>query len=134
MGKKHLKSVPPFLHDALLNDSNKVNSPCRITEDIKMRKTAFLILFSLVIFTGFLCNNSEDEKTISATGTVKYFNLEGGFYGIVTDQGGHFLPENLSDEFKQDNLRVYFEGVITDKVTIQQWGRTIKIRKIEKIQ
>ena len=99
-----------------------------------MKMTALSVLFSLVMFAGFICNHNEDENIISAKGTVKHFNLEGGFYGIITDQGNHFLPENLSDEFRQDNLRVYFEGVVTNKMTIQQWGKTIKIRKIEKIQ
>ena len=95
-------------------------------------KKIFLVLFAIVLFAAFTC--TESEKEVSGKGTVIYFDLEGGFYGIVTDKGDHFLPENLTKEFQQDSLRVYFEGVITNKVTIQMWGKTVKLTKIEKLQ
>ncbi len=52
----------------------------------------------------------------------------------MTDNDNHFLPENLDFEFQKDSLRVHFEGFITDKVTTTQWGRTIVITNILKIQ
>ncbi len=74
------------------------------------------------------CNN--DSNTVSGTGTIIHFTFEGGFYGIVTDKGEHFLPENLSQKFQQDSLRVYFEGILTDRTTVQQWGRTVSLTSI----
>ena len=94
-------------------------------------KKRLLLLFAFVMLLGFTCN---EDNNIAGKGTVIHFNLEGGFYGIVTDNGGHYLPENLGADFQQDSLRVYFEGVLTNKVTIQQWGNTIRLTKIMKIQ
>ena len=96
-----------------------------------MKRILFLFMV-FMFFAAFTCN--EDDNTVSGKGTVIHFNLEGGFYGIVTDNGGHYLPENLGADFQQDSLRVYFEGVLTNKVTIQQWGNTIRLTKIQRIQ
>jgi hypothetical protein len=96
---------------------------------MKIIAIPILILLSLSTFS---CD--ENDNSISATGTIYRYNLEGGFFGIVTDKGDHFLPENLNEEYCLDSLRVHFEGVITDKVTIQMWGRTVQITKIQKIQ
>jgi hypothetical protein len=95
-------------------------------------KNVSLVLFVILLLAAFTFTQS--DKKVSAKGTVIHFDFEGGFYGIVTDNGKHYLPENLNKEFQHDSLRVYFEGIITDKVTIQQWGRTIKLTKIEKIK
>ena len=92
-------------------------------------KITFLCLLFLVAVG---CN--EESGTISNTGKVTYMSLEGGFYGIITDRGDHYLPENLNADFRKDSLRVYFEAIITDRPTTQQWGRTITLRRIERIQ
>ena len=86
------------------------------------------ILFVVVIF--FLLSCEEEKGTVSDKGKIIHFDLEGGFYGIVADQGDHFLPENLSPDYQHDSLRIYFEGIITDRPTVQQWGRTIMLKKI----
>ena len=39
-------------------------------------------------------------------GTVRYLELEGGFYGIVIDSGAKYLPLNLDEAFQQDSMRV----------------------------
>jgi hypothetical protein len=81
-----------------------------------------------------LLSGCEKEDQASSLGVIRYMSIEGGFYGIVSDAGDHFLPENLSAEFQKDGLRISFRGVITDKPTVQQWGRTITLTKIERIQ
>jgi len=60
--------------------------------------------------------------------------LEGGFYGIITVGGEHFLPENLSVEYQKDSLKISFEGIITDQPTTVMWGRTIKLTKVVRLQ
>ena len=95
-------------------------------------KKVSLVLLVFVLFAAFTC--AQGDKEVSGKGTILHFDIEGGFYGIVSDKGEHFLPENLSEEFQQDSLRVYFEGVITNKATIQMWGKTVKLTKIEKIR
>ena len=73
----------------------------------------------------------EDRRSVAETGTVKYLNLEGGFYGIVGDSGEKFLPQNLSAEFRQDGLRVTFEGTVRNDVpTIYMWGTPVEITSV----
>lgn len=81
-----------------------------------------------------------DEKPIvrgdvvEATGTVKYVALEGGFYGIIAD-GKHYVPVNLSKEFKMDGLKVKFKAKIRkDLVSIHMWGVLIELTSIDKIK
>ena len=65
-------------------------------------------------------------------GTVRYMNLEGGFWGIIADNGQQILPQSLPQEFKQDGLRLSFKSSeITDMMTIQQWGTPFKLTDIE---
>ncbi|MCS6160337.1 hypothetical protein [Shewanella baltica] len=56
-------------------------------------------------------------------GTVRYMNLEGGFWGIITDSSQKLLPQNLPSEYKKDGLRLSFNAKeIKGMMTIQQWG------------
>ena len=79
----------------------------------------------------------ESEKamiTDGILGTVTYLELEGGFYGIVGEDGNNYLPLNLEEEFKQDSLQVRFtyerrEGVMT----IAMWGQAVDITAIERV-
>jgi len=74
----------------------------------------------------------DTEDIVAGTGTITYIDLEGGFYGIIADDGGQYLPLNLADEHKVDGLHVSFTGTIErDIVTIQQWGQPITIISIE---
>ena len=71
----------------------------------------------------------------SLLGTVTYLDLEGGFYGIVGEDGNKYLPLNLTEEFQQDSLQVRFtyqrrEGVMT----IAMWGQAVDITAIERAE
>ena len=67
-------------------------------------------------------------------GTVKYLTMEGGFYGIVTDEGKKLLPMGLAPEYRQHGAIVKVKGeLIKDMMTIQQWGTPFKITEIELI-
>ncbi len=83
------------------------------------------------------------EDVVSAVGTVRYVDLEGGFYGIVVEQGidpvneglTRYLPLNLGAEYREDGLEVRFRGVLIDSVaTAQIWGRVIEIRDITRLE
>jgi dienelactone hydrolase len=76
---------------------------------------------------------SEGAGAVSGTGTVKYINnVEGGFYGIVADDGNNYDPINLGQEFKEDGLRIYFEAKIrNDIASIHMWGTLIEILAIK---
>ncbi|HOB17399.1 MAG TPA: DUF333 domain-containing protein [Candidatus Methanoculleus thermohydrogenotrophicum] len=94
-----------------------------------------LTLIAAVIACGCMAVGGEDElpdDCISGIGTVTYVDLEGGFYGIVADDGERYLPTDLPAEYRKDGLRVRFTAdVARDNATIQQWGTPIDIVSIE---
>ncbi|HDO19118.1 MAG TPA: PEGA domain-containing protein, partial [Thermoplasmatales archaeon] len=77
------------------------------------------------VFT--VCNGVIEDR-----GTVKYVDLEGGFYGIISSSGKKYFPLNLPEEFYQDGLRVIFRAeILKDYSGIYMWGTPIEITKIE---
>jgi hypothetical protein len=66
-------------------------------------------------------------------GTVKYLNFEGGFYGIVGDDGKHYDPLDIPQEFRVDGLRVRFTANKTSNMSIHMWGHVVKLASIEKL-
>ena len=88
-------------------------------------------LGAAVLACGCTGDEPTDPNAVSSSGTVVYKDLEGGFYGIIADDGTPYLPLNLPDEFAQDNLSVTFTGVVkTDVMTIQQWGTPLELTEI----
>jgi hypothetical protein len=86
-----------------------------------------VILLSTIAITGCI------EKEIkTATGVIKYIDIEGGFYGIFSNDGQKYDPLNLPKEFKQDGLNVQFTfRVARYAVGIHMWGKLIYIIGIE---
>ena len=69
------------------------------------------------------------------TGTVKHIDLEGGFYGIVTDDGQNLDPANLPDAFKKDGVRVRVHvETLEGRVSTHMWGTLVRIIDIERLQ
>ncbi|WP_076538722.1 hypothetical protein [Shewanella sp. UCD-KL21] len=79
--------------------------------------------------------DTSSEKGIAMQqGTVRYFDLEGGFWGILTDDGQQILPSNLAKEHQKDGLRLSFSAAeVTDMMTIQQWGVLSTLSNVEVI-
>ncbi|MFQ5918553.1 MAG: hypothetical protein ACE5I4_00740 [Thermoplasmata archaeon] len=70
----------------------------------------------------------------TASGTVVFSELEGGFFGIVSEGGERYDPLNLDDEFRIDGLRIRFEAeLIRDRGSIHMWGRLVEILEVERI-
>lgn len=89
------------------------------------------VITTLIIFAS--CT-SENDDLISATGTLRYVSLEGGFYGIVADDSAHYEPINLAEEFQVDGLRVRFEAKPRDDLgSFRMWGRIIELVRIERL-
>jgi len=77
----------------------------------------------------------KDKKSVlTFQGTIHFYNLEGGFYGIVTNEGQKLLPMNLDKSFHQPGAVVKVSGEYVDIMTIQQWGAPFKIKHIELIK
>jgi len=96
------------------------------------RPLVFLLSVTLILL---VLNGSlaASEEIIKGTGTIRYIPLEGGFYGIVGDDGKNYDPVNLKEEFRKDGLRVRFEAKVRkDLVSFHMWGRLVEIIRIER--
>lgn len=74
----------------------------------------------------------KEEPMIS--GTVRYLEIEGGFYGLIADDGTKYDPINLPAEYKKNGLRVKF--AVREKKGIMSFhmrGKIVEVVKIEKI-
>ena len=75
------------------------------------------------------------ENTISATGTIRYQDLEGGFWGIIGDDGTKYDPMELGPQFQKEGLRISFQATPeTDMMSTHMWGTIINLTQIEIIQ
>jgi inhibitor of cysteine peptidase len=78
---------------------------------------------------------SVNPDIITLTGTIVFKDIEGGFYGIIGDDGKNYEPSNLSDEFKKDGLKVKFTARLhTDWASISMFGTIIELLDIESIE
>ena len=70
----------------------------------------------------------------SGMGTVTYIDLEGGFYGIITDEGAQLRPTSLPAEFRVDGQRVRFTAqTVGEQAGIFMWGRPVKLIDIQPV-
>ena len=102
--------------------------------EIIIRKTvAVLILISVSVSIVTYMTWAELD-IVYGTGTVRFLDFEGGFYGIFGDDGEHYDPVNLNDEFKVDGLRVRFVAkMLHGFVSFHMWGSIVSIIHIQKL-
>lgn len=73
-------------------------------------------------------------KAASVTGTVRYIDLEGGFYGIETDDGAKLDPVNLPEDFQKDGMRLRVQiEPLKDRVSFHMWGTLVRVVSIERL-
>lgn len=118
--------------------------------DKKMNMKKKIVISGLVILTVILAGtligvayllengqqNTNDEKnnetTLVEIGTIQYVDLEGGFYGILSDDGNQYLPVLLAEEYQQDGLRIRFSAEpAEDQFSIHMWGVLVELVEIE---
>lgn len=98
----------------------------KLSAKIKLLSLLFLLLTQCAI---------TDPGIIYATGTVKYITIEGGFYGIVTDNNESLDPVNLAEDFQKDGMRVSFSYKINKEgASFHMWGKVIEIVNISQIK
>jgi hypothetical protein len=95
-------------------------------------------IFSLLLLSAILTApawaEAQKGQPIKTTGTIKRQGIEGGFWGIVGDDGQNYDPANLAPEFQKEGLRVSFEAVpATNQMSIHMWGAIIEIKSIKKL-
>ena len=77
--------------------------------------------------------DSELDSSVMKTGKITRVQVEGGFWGIIGDDGTKYDPINLPDEYKKDGLKVQF--IANEKknaASFHMWGHIVEIVKIEK--
>ena len=75
------------------------------------------------------------EDIVSGLGTVRYVELEGGFYGIVADDSTRYLPQDLGTDYREDGLRVRFRAAVQDSVmTMEMWGTPVELIDILRVE
>ena len=85
------------------------------------------LLISMLLFSQV----HAEEKSLAFQGEVVFVEIEGGFYGIIDQNGQKYLPSNLPDVLKQNGLKV--RGIAqlkTGKIGFKQWGKMIDIIEI----
>ncbi len=100
-------------------------------------------VFVLVLILGMAgigCKSSKPEAPATSqmvdgiAATVRFIELEGGFYGIESDAGDSYLAINLAEEYKEDGLRIMFTMKSRpDIMTTKMWGKVIEIVEIQKL-
>jgi hypothetical protein len=98
-----------------------------------MKKQIILLTaIMLIIITMF--SGCQEDNIIQDTGIIKYVDLEGGFYGIITDKQEQYTPINLPEEFRQDTIRIEFKAIyVKNQSSFHMWGKLIYILEIERL-
>ena len=111
-----------------------------------------ILLICIVLMTAAGCSTNPPPEEVARTapdeeaetpappgqvqgvGTITYFDLEGGFYGLVADDGARYDPMNLDEAFKEDGLRVRFRARLrTGVMTIRQWGKPVEVLEMARL-
>lgn len=98
-----------------------------------MRAILMVLGLSLGLMACASSAPTTDGDVIEETGTVQFVELEGGFYGIVTDDGQRYDPTNLAEAYQEDGLRVRFRARERDDMaSIRMWGSIVEIISIQR--
>lgn len=83
-----------------------------------------------------LKENVDAQQLDWITGRVVFNDFEGGFYGIITENGEKLLPMNMDKSLMRENNKVALKGKYEkDLMTTRQWGKPfiiIEIKLLEK--
>ncbi len=93
-----------------------------------------ILILGLNVYANNQDYNNGDEQYIITSGTIKYINLEGGFYGILGDNGEKYDPLNLPYNFRIDGLRIFLIAIKREGLfSVHMWGIIIEIISIVKL-
>ncbi len=104
-----------------------------------MRKNSLpnLALLLILLLASSSCDfsssetNTTDPDEVAVSGTVRYMEIEGGFFAIKGDDGTAYDPVNLDPAFQVDGLRVQVFAIIRrDLAGTHMVGPVIEIKSI----
>ena len=87
-----------------------------------MRAFALALLGLAVLACG---PGSADLTDVRAT--VVFVPLEGGFFGVLADNGAQYEPRNLPADLKKEGQRIVFDAKYVNGASTSQWGRAIRL-------
>jgi len=99
---------------------------------LKSISRIIVLSLAIVICLGILTASASEVQSVNFKGTVHFVAIEGGFWGIVSEDGKNYDPANLGQEFKQEGLPVQITATITNRPNIHMWGTSIEITAIAK--
>lgn len=92
----------------------------------------FLLLLLAACAPGLSsCGGDAEDERLHIAGTITKVDMEGGFFGILGQDGKQYEPANLPEDFMADGLPVEVKAVpLRDAVSFRQWGQPIIIDEI----
>ncbi len=86
-------------------------------------------------FTTGVTKVAESKQEVWQQVTVKHYDFEGGFFGLVSNSGEKLLPMNLAKKYKVAGTTLKIRGhIIKDMMTIQQWGTAFELTEVKLIK
>lgn len=74
------------------------------------------------------------RSTMKIVGTMVYEDIEGGFWGIETDDGEKFKPvSGLPESAQEKGQRVEAEVERVQVMGISMWGKAVKVNALKAI-
>lgn len=116
-----------------------------ILETMRSVRLALGIVAAFVVLAGLRCADLASPAPdcaalriaggICITGTVRYYDFEGGFWAVRGDDGTTYDPlGGLPASFQSEGLRVKLQARIRDDVvSIHMAGRIVEILDIEEL-
>lgn len=92
-----------------------------------------LLLLSVLVLAGCATRQKLPDNAFLFRGKVVRVDMEDGFYGIVSSDGGRYDPVNLPEEYQQDGLEV--RGVArpaSNAIGFHMWGMVVEIISIQR--
>ena len=105
-----------------------------------MNRFGSLVLIMLVLVAGCAGNTSSAGEEacmdcITAEGTVRYSNVEGGFWYLEADDGSKYDPYGVPEEFAIDGLRVRFTvNPQPERMGFHMVGTIVELVSIEALE
>lgn len=96
-----------------------------------------LVMFALACVLIYGCNNmtngdNPENDITDFQATVRYIDLEGGFWGFISADGSRYLPVKLEEKYRKDGLNVSVKArILKDTADFRMWGSQVKILEIK---
>jgi len=99
-------------------------------------RSLFALTLAFLFVAGCSGTHSPTVPVISDTGTVRYQDLEGGFWAILGDGGGRYdVVSGLPDDMKVDGVRVKFLARPSSHgVSVHMWGQMIELEAVDRLE